>query len=121
MRSRSPEPKGKLGAMTGYSFSTPVWDGGTWVTPAVTEVVAPNVNGPEDRPREKAAPAGGDKIDWRAQEGQVRRLRQRIFKASQEQDWAKVRNLQKLALRSRANTDRKSTRLNSSHLGISYA
>ena len=33
--------------------------------------------------------------------GQVRRLRQRIFKASQEQDWPKVRNLQKLMLRSR--------------------
>jgi len=31
-----------------------------------------------------------------AQEGQVRRLRQRIFKAAQEQDWPKVRNLQKL-------------------------
>src|ERR1022692_1084606 len=90
--------------MTGYSFSTPVWDGGTWVTPAVTEVVAPNVNGPEDRPREQDAPAGWDTIDWRAQEGQVRRLRQRIFKAAQEQDWAKVRNLQKLTLRSRSNT-----------------
>jgi hypothetical protein len=62
----------------------------------VTQVVAPNVNGPEDRPREHDAPARWDKIDWRAQEGQVRRLRQRIFKASQEQDWAKVRNLQKL-------------------------
>ena len=45
-----------------------------------------------------------DKIDWRAQEGQVRRLRQRIFTATQEQDWPKVRNLQKLMLRSRANT-----------------
>ena len=42
--------------------------------------------------------------DWRAQEGQVRRLRQRIFTAAQEQDWPKVRNLQKLMLRSRANT-----------------
>src|ERR1039457_6875231 len=63
--------------MTGYSFSTPVWDGGTWVTPAVTEVVAPNVNGPEDRPREQDAPAGWDKIDWRAQEGEGRRVRQR--------------------------------------------
>ena len=36
--------------------------------------------------------------------GQVRRLRQRIFKAAQEQDWPKVRNLQKLMLRSRSNT-----------------
>ena len=91
--------------MTGYSFSTPVWDGRTWVRPAVAEVAAaPKVNGPEDQPRERDAPAEWDKIDWREQEGQVRRLRQRIFKASQEQDWPKVRNLQKLMLRSRANT-----------------
>ena len=89
--------------MTGYSFSTPVWEGGTWVVPAVAEVkVARKANGPEDRPRD--APAQWDKIDWRAQEEQVRRLRQRIFKAAQEQDWPKVRNLQKLMLRSRANT-----------------
>ncbi len=89
--------------MTGYSFTTPVWDGGTWVTPAVAEVrAAPKANGPEDQPRN--APAQWDKIDWRAQEEQVRRLRQRIFKAAQEQDWPKVRNLQKLMLRSRANT-----------------
>ena len=47
---------------------------------------------------------GWDWIDWRAHEGQVRRLRQRIFKAAQEQDWPKVRNLQKLMLRSRSNT-----------------
>jgi RNA-directed DNA polymerase len=89
--------------MTGYSFSTPVWDGGTWVTPVVTNVTtaARKANGPEDQHRN--APAEWDKIDWRAQEGQVRRLRQRIFKASQEQDWAKVRNLQKLMVRSRAN------------------
>jgi RNA-directed DNA polymerase len=31
-------------------------------------------------------------------------LRQRIFKAARERDWPKVRNLQKLMLRSRANT-----------------
>jgi hypothetical protein len=83
--------------VTGYSFSTPVWDGRTWVCPAVAEVAAaPKVNGPEGRPRERDAPAEWSKIDWREQEGQVRRLRQRIFKASQEQDWPKVRNLQKL-------------------------
>jgi hypothetical protein len=81
--------------MTGYSFTTPVWDGGTWVTPVVAEVrAAPKANGPEDQPRN--APAQWDKIDWRAEEAQVRRLRQRIFKAAQEQDWPKVRNLQKL-------------------------
>lgn len=43
-------------------------------------------------------------IDWRTVEGDVRRLRQRIFKASQEGDLKKVRNLQKLMLRSHANT-----------------
>ncbi len=103
MRPRSPEPKGKLDAMTGYSFSTPVWDGRTWVRPAVAGVaVARTANGPEDRPREQGAPAEWDKIDWRAQEGQVRRLRQRIFKASQEGDWPKVRNLQKLMVRHEA-------------------
>jgi RNA-directed DNA polymerase len=91
--------------MTGYSFTTPVWDGGTWVTPAVAEVaVARKVNGPEDQPRKQDAPAGWDQIDWRAHEGQVRRLRQRIFTAAQEQDWPRVRNLQKLMLRSRSNT-----------------
>ena len=45
-----PEPKGKLDAMTGYSFSTPVWDGGAWVTPAVAEVKARIANGPEGLP-----------------------------------------------------------------------
>ena len=90
--------------MTGYSFTTPVWKGGQWVVPAVAEVKsqARIANGPEGQPRDE--PVQWDKINWREQEGQVRRLRQRIFKASQEQDWAKVRNLQKLMLRSRANT-----------------
>jgi RNA-directed DNA polymerase len=36
------------------------------------------VNGPED------VVPGWDAIDWRAHEGNVRRLRQRIFKAAQE-------------------------------------
>ena len=67
--------------MTGYSFSTPVWEGGQWVTPAVAGVTAAAwiVNGPEDQPRN--APVQWDRIDWRAQEEQVRRLRQRIFTA----------------------------------------
>ncbi|MFD4506332.1 group II intron reverse transcriptase/maturase [Streptomyces sp. NPDC058457] len=43
-------------------------------------------------------------IDWASEEESVRRLRQRIFKASQEGDLKKVRNLQKLMLRSRSNT-----------------
>src|SRR5437879_1038263 len=55
------------------------------------------VNGPE-----------GDALDWGSinwpqVEGEVRRLRQRIFTASQAGDLKKVRNLQKLMLRSRAN------------------
>jgi RNA-directed DNA polymerase len=66
------------------------------------------VNGPEDQPRKLTVPAdpdqlNWDRIDWRACEGQVRRLRQRIFKASREGDWPKVRNLQKLMLRSQSN------------------
>src|SRR5712664_2443612 len=41
---------------------------------------------------------------WRQHEEAVRRLRQRIFKAVREQDGAKVRDLQKLMLRSWSNT-----------------
>ena len=55
------------------------------------------MNGPEDV-------LDWDAVDWRACERDVRRLRQRIFKAAREQDWPKVRNLQKLMLRSRSNT-----------------
>ena len=42
-------------------------------------------------------------IDWQAVEDEVRRLRQRIFTASQAGDLKRVRSLQKLMLRSRAN------------------
>jgi len=45
-----------------------------------------------------------DTIDWRTHEDNVRRLRQRIFKATREQDWAKARSLQKMMLRSWSNT-----------------
>lgn len=45
-----------------------------------------------------------DAIDWRVQQEHVRRLRQRIFKATRDGDLKRVRNLQKLMLRSRANT-----------------
>src|SRR6266498_5356488 len=48
--------------------------------------------------------AGWDSIDWQRQEQEVRRLRSRIFKAVQEGDWPKVRNLQKLMLRSWSST-----------------
>src|SRR5947209_11460698 len=55
------------------------------------------VNGPEDVP-------DWDAIDWRVHEGNVGRLRRRIFKATREQDWAMVRSLQKMMLRSWSNT-----------------
>ena len=55
------------------------------------------VNGPEDEVLD------WDAVDWRQVEGDVRRLRQRIFTASKAGDLKKVRNLQKLMLRSRAN------------------
>jgi len=43
-------------------------------------------------------------IDWRAENRRVENLRKRIFKATQAGDDHKVRSLQKLMLRSRANT-----------------
>jgi RNA-directed DNA polymerase len=55
------------------------------------------VNGPEDDGLD------WDRVDWGQAEGNVRRLRRRIFAASQAGDLAKVRNLQKLMLRSRSN------------------
>ncbi len=44
-----------------------------------------------------------DAVDWRRVEDDVRRLRQRIFTATKAGDLHKVRNLQKLMLRCRAN------------------
>ena len=64
----------------------------------VTAMAALEVNGPED------GTLDWDAIDWRAQEDTVRRLRQRFFKATRDGDLKKVRNLQRLLLRSRANT-----------------
>jgi RNA-directed DNA polymerase len=55
------------------------------------------VNGPEDDDLD------WDAVDWRRVEDDVRRLRQRIFTASKAGDRKRVRNLQKLMLRSRAN------------------
>src|ERR1019366_7405099 len=74
-KSMIPEPKDKLDA--------------------ATTVV---VSGPEDVPLDWHA------VDWRACEENVRRLRQRIFTASQAGDLPRVRRLQKLMLRSRSNT-----------------
>ena len=58
---------------------------------------AAGANGPKDETLD------WDAVDWRRVEGDVRRLRQRIFTASRNGDLKKVRNLQKLMLRSRAN------------------
>ena len=55
------------------------------------------VNGPE------GDFLGWQSVDWREAEDRVRRLRQRIFTASREGDLGRVRNLQKLMLRSRSN------------------
>jgi len=56
------------------------------------------LNGPEDELLDWHA------VGWRAAEEDVRRLRQRIFTASRVGDLKRVRSLQKLMLRSRANT-----------------
>jgi RNA-directed DNA polymerase len=78
---------GKLGAATPDA------------TAVMADLASPGgaANGPEDLP-------DWDAIDWRRQEEQVQRLQQRIFKAAQAGDHKCVRNLQKLLLRSRANT-----------------
>src|SRR5512135_3406454 len=79
----TPEPKGKLDTMNGSHDAL--------------ASAPPAVNGPE------GDPPGWDSVDWGQAEQNVRRLRQRIFAASQAGDLKKVRNLQKLMLRSRAN------------------
>jgi RNA-directed DNA polymerase len=61
-------------------------------------MAALEVNGPEDES------LGWNAIPWRHHEDNVRRLRQRIFKATREQDYKTVRNLQRMMLRSWSNT-----------------
>jgi RNA-directed DNA polymerase len=82
------EPKGKLdtSAMQAPAADTAAGES------------ACGVNGPEGDPTDWF------EIDWDQAEEDVRRLRQRIFTASQAGDLKQVRNLQKLMLRSRANT-----------------
>jgi len=67
------------------------------MTTDAADAAVDEVNGPE------GPVLDWDAIDWRACEDEVGRLRRRIFKASQDGDRAKVRNLQKLMLRSRSN------------------
>lgn len=71
----------------------------TTTTLDATEVAATEavVNGPEDEQLD------WDTVRWVQAEKDVRRLRQRIFAASRAGDLKKVRNLQKLMLRSRSN------------------
>src|SRR5579871_1997858 len=52
---------------------------------------------------EKYADTNWNSIDWHQEEQRVRNLRQRIFRATQTGDWKRVRSLQRLMLRSRAN------------------
>jgi RNA-directed DNA polymerase len=56
------------------------------------------VNGPEDTVFDWEA------INWPLHEDNVRRLRGRIFTTTKDGDWPKVRNLQKMMLRSWSNT-----------------
>src|SRR5712691_8373275 len=55
------------------------------------------VNGPE-------GVSEWDVINWAVHEQNVARLRQRIFTAARDGDWPKVRNLQRMMLRSWSNT-----------------
>jgi RNA-directed DNA polymerase len=80
----------KLGTTTQYATAV-------MVDIAALRMGGDAANGPEDL-------IDWDAIAWRDQEAQVQRLRQRIFKATQAGDLRQVRNLQKLMLRSRANT-----------------
>jgi len=61
-----------------------------------------SVNGPEDlRPAHPVFDGDAwELVDWRRCEEEVRRLRRRIFKAVQDGDLARVRDLQQLMLRS---------------------
>jgi RNA-directed DNA polymerase len=55
------------------------------------------VNGPE-------GVGAWDTVNWPVHEQDVARLRRRIFTAARDGDWPRVRNLQKMMLRSWSNT-----------------
>lgn len=55
-----------------------------------------SANGPE-------TPCDWSSIDWKQANQNVNNLRQRIFRATEEGDWKKVKSLQKLMLRSHSN------------------
>lgn len=52
---------------------------------------------------DEQTPATWDAIDWRAVEGNVKRLQERIYRATENEDWKKVHNLQKLLVRATSN------------------
>jgi RNA-directed DNA polymerase len=75
------------------------------VTPAFAgtlDAAVPAVNGPRDF-LDDVDQTDWNQIDWDRVEAEVRRLRQRIFTASKAGEHQKVRSLQRLMLRSRAN------------------
>lgn len=76
------------------------------VTTARADKLDTSVNGPhgDDLGWDLRWDLEWDAVPWHSVEEDVRRLRQRIFKASQVGDLKRVRNLQKLMLRSRSNT-----------------
>jgi RNA-directed DNA polymerase len=80
------EPRDKLDTTTNDEAATVAGNDGA------------GVNGPE------GAALDWDAVDWQTVEADVRRLRRRIFAATRAGDLKQVRNLQKLMLRSRANT-----------------
>ena len=41
-----------------------------------------------------------DSIEWNDHKNHVRRIQERIFRATRDQNWSKVKNLQKLLVRS---------------------
>jgi hypothetical protein len=82
-QAETPEPKGKLDTMSG--------------TPGTLAPAPSPVNGPED------GFPDWDQVNWGQAEENVRRLRQRIFAASQAGDLKRARSLQKMMLRSRSN------------------
>src|ERR1035441_10677682 len=110
----APEPKDKLGIMTTTAFqgasaaraiavAVNAPGGRASQGASAARAIAVAVNGPEDEPIDWSL------IDWRRIEDDVRRLRQRIFSAARDQDLSKVRNLQKLMLRSRSNRSEEHT------------
>ena len=54
----------------------------------------------ENIEQNKGRVADWDSIQWDTTKRHVRRLQERIFRVTRDKDWAKVKNLQKLLVRS---------------------